>query len=93
MVVRVVAENSGLNATEVVGQLKAAHASGESQAGLDIESGQPKDLSAAGIVDLFSAKVISLPFQRTAAVDRHLCKNLAGCASRPVSTRSDRAKA
>ena len=57
IVVRVIAENSGLNATEVIGQLKAAHASGQAQAGLDIESGQPKDLSAAGIVDLFSAKV------------------------------------
>ena len=57
VVVRVIAENSGLNATEVIGQLKAAHARGEHQAGLDIETGQAKDLATIGIVDLFSAKV------------------------------------
>lgn len=54
-----IAENSGLNATEVIGQLKAAHARGEHQAGLDIETGQAKDLATVGIVDLFSAKVKS----------------------------------
>ena len=52
-----IAENSGLNATEVIGQLKAAHARGEAQAGLDIESGSPKDLAEQGLVDLFNAKV------------------------------------
>jgi hypothetical protein len=57
VVVRVIAENSGLNATEVIGQLKAAHAKGDDQAGLDIETGQAKDLATIGIVDLFSAKV------------------------------------
>ena len=52
-----IAENAGLSATEVIGQLKAAHAKGEQQAGLDIESSKPTDLSEQGIVDLFSAKV------------------------------------
>ena len=52
-----IAENSGLNATEVIGQLKAAHANGDACAGLDIETGKPADLASQGIVDLFSAKV------------------------------------
>lgn len=52
-----IAENSGLNATEMIGQLKAAHAKGEKNAGLDIETGKPTDLASQGIVDLFSAKV------------------------------------
>lgn len=52
-----IAENAGLNATEVIGQLKAAHAQGEQEAGLDIESGGPRDLSELGIVDLYNAKV------------------------------------
>ena len=52
-----IAENAGLSATEVIGQLKAAHARGEAQAGLDIEGGKPADLSEQGIVDLFGAKV------------------------------------
>ena len=57
VVPRMIAENSGLNATEVIGQLKAAHAKGQSQAGLDIESRNPGDLSEQGLVDLFNAKV------------------------------------
>ena len=56
VVPRTIAENSGLNATEAVALLHAAHASGQATAGLDIESGQPRDLSADGIVDVYSTK-------------------------------------
>lgn len=56
-----ISENAGLDATEVIAQLKSAHAEGQSQAGLDIETGHPKDLSTVGIVDLFTAKATLLP--------------------------------
>ena len=68
IVVRVIAENAGLNATEVIGQLSAAHASGHDQAGLDIETGQPKDLATIGLVDLFSTKVPSSPHAEKGAL-------------------------
>ena len=68
VVVRVIAENAGLNATEVIGQLSAAHASGHDQAGLDIETGQPKDLATIGLVDLFSTKVPSSPYAEKGAL-------------------------
>ena len=64
VVVRAIAENAGLNATEVLSALRSAHASGDSQAGLDIETGKPAKLQEAGIVDIFTAKVLfikSLP--------------------------------
>ena len=56
VVPRTIAENSGLNATEAVALLHAAHANGQTGAGLDIETGQPRDLSADGIVDVYSTK-------------------------------------
>ncbi|KAK9801408.1 hypothetical protein WJX73_007565 [Symbiochloris irregularis] len=56
IVPRTIAENSGLNATEAVALLHAAHASGQATAGLDIETGQPRDLSTDGIVDVYSTK-------------------------------------
>ena len=54
---RAIAENAGLNATEVLSTLRAAHASGDAEAGLNIETGEATNLRSAGIVDLFSAKV------------------------------------
>ena len=56
VVPRTIAENSGLNATEAVALLHAAHANGQVRAGLDIETGQPRDLSEDGIVDVYSTK-------------------------------------
>ncbi|KAK9824017.1 hypothetical protein WJX72_006993 [[Myrmecia] bisecta] len=56
VVPRTIAENSGLNATDVVAKLHAAHAAGQANAGLDVETGEPKDLSEDGILDLFTTK-------------------------------------
>ena len=57
VVVRAIAENAGLNATEVLSTLRTAHAGGDAQAGLDIETGKATNLQEMHIVDLFSAKV------------------------------------
>lgn len=68
VVPRIIAENSGLNATDVVSSLHAAHANGQQTAGLDIETGQPKDLAEDGILDLFSAKWWALKLATDAVV-------------------------
>ncbi len=47
---------AGLNATDVVSALNAAHAAGQSNAGLDVETGEPKDLAAIDITDPHSVK-------------------------------------
>lgn len=47
---------AGLNATDVVSALHKAHAEGQKNAGLDVETGEPKDLSAEDITDLHSVK-------------------------------------
>lgn len=59
---RVLAENSGQDATTVVSNLYAAHAEGSAEAlkgpnvGVDIEGGGVKDCAAAGIIDLLPTK-------------------------------------
>lgn len=53
---RTIAENSGLDATDVVSALYAAHANGETTAGLDIETGAARDLGEDALFDLYMAK-------------------------------------
>lgn len=61
IVPRVIAENAGLNSTDALSNLHAAHASGHHRAGVDV-SGESdfKDLSSDGFFDLFSTKKIAL---------------------------------
>ena len=47
---------SGLNATDVVTALTAAHAEGRQNDGLDVETGAPRDLSQDDITDPYSVK-------------------------------------
>lgn len=56
MVPRTLAENAGLHASDVLSALYAAHATGGANLGLDIETGQPRDLSADDFFDLYSTK-------------------------------------
>ena len=53
---RTIAENSGLDATDAVAALHAAHAEGNVRAGLDINTGQTIDLGADSVYDLYVAK-------------------------------------
>ena len=56
VVPRTLAENSGIDATVAVSALHAAHAAGGALAGLDVDSGEARDLSEDGLLDLFHAK-------------------------------------
>ena len=56
VVPRTISENSGLQASDVVSSLYAAHAAGQVNAGVNIEDGQPTDLAKEGIMDLFATK-------------------------------------
>lgn len=56
VVPRTLAENSGLNATDVLSNLYAAHAQGQTTTGIDVETGAPKDLTQEGITDLYLTK-------------------------------------
>ena len=68
VVPRTIAENSGLAAADCVSALYAAHANGQVGAGLDVETGLPRDLGAeVGIYDLYTAKWWALKLSVDAA--------------------------
>jgi len=66
---RVLAENSGVKAKEVISKLYAAHSEGKKFAGFDIEgeSGDVKDCSESGVLDLLLAKKWALKYATNAA--------------------------
>mmetsp|Transcript_11966 Transcript_11966/g.35927 ORF Transcript_11966/g.35927 Transcript_11966/m.35927 type:complete len:556 (-) Transcript_11966:2647-4314(-) len=68
VVPRTIAENSGLNATDVVAALTAAHAAGHATFGLDVTTGEPRDLARDHITDLHSSKWWALRLASDAAV-------------------------
>jgi T-complex protein 1 subunit theta len=68
---RTLAENAGLNASQVVSDLYAAHAAGRSSAGVDIEApvgGGVCDAAEHGILDHGATKRAAIEFATNAAV-------------------------
>ena len=83
MVPRVLCENAGLNAEQVMPLLRAAHAAGQTGAGLDIQEGTPVDLAAQSYYDLYDVKYWALELATDAAttvlkVDRIIMAKQAG---------------
>ncbi|KAI9218348.1 chaperonin Cpn60/TCP-1 family [Blastocladiella britannica] len=74
VIARTLAENAGLDATEVVSKLYAAHQSGNKAAGVDIEadtavdSGVLADAGAAGVIDLLGVKAYAIRMASDAAL-------------------------
>jgi T-complex protein 1 subunit theta len=56
VVPRVLCENAGLNAETVLPVLRAAHANGQQNAGLNLSEGTAEDLSASQYYDLYEVK-------------------------------------
>lgn len=56
MIPKIIAENAGLNAMEIISSLYAEHASGKSKVGIDLEQGSCKDISEMNIWDLYVTK-------------------------------------
>ena len=67
VVPRVLCENAGLNAEQVMPLLRAAHAAGQTGAGLDIQEGTPVDLAAQSYYDLYDVKYWALKLATDAA--------------------------
>lgn len=83
VVPRTIAENSGLQASDAISALYAAHAAGQATAGLDVETGLPRDLGVDGILDLYSAKWWALKLATDAAttvlrIDQIIMAKMAG---------------
>ena len=56
LIPRVLAENAGLDAIDLLVDLRAAHEAGDAHAGLNVFSGEVEDTAAAGVVETAQAK-------------------------------------
>jgi len=52
----IIADNAGLDGTDLVSQLRAAHHNGQQNMGLDIENGSVGDIATLGITESFKVK-------------------------------------
>jgi len=53
----IIADNGGYDASELVASLRAAHARGETSAGLDMANGCVADMAALGVRESFKSKL------------------------------------
>jgi T-complex protein 1 subunit beta len=56
----VLADNAGYDSSELVTRLRAAHATGASRTGLDLDKGDLADMDALGVVESYKSKLQSL---------------------------------
>ncbi|XP_019186971.1 PREDICTED: T-complex protein 1 subunit theta [Ipomoea nil] len=67
MVPKILADNAGLNAMEIISSLYAEHASGNTKVGINLEEGACKDASTMDIWDLYITKLFALKYAADAA--------------------------
>ncbi|KAJ3044357.1 T-complex protein 1 subunit theta [Rhizophlyctis rosea] len=67
---RTLAENAGLDSTEIISKLYAAHAEGQNSAGVDVENEENGllDAKAQGILDILSVKSFGIRLATHAAI-------------------------
>lgn len=88
VVARVLAENGGHDATDVVANMYAAHQEGRKTAGVDIDTGKIEDMASRGVLDLLSTKAQAFKLAADAAitvlrVDHIIMAKQAGGAKQP----------
>jgi len=94
VVPRTLVENSGTDPSTIMQTLHAAHASGSSNTGYDIDSNVPMDALEAGVLDVFSTKLNALRLAVDAAltvlrVDQLVMSKPAGGPKPPQQPRMD----
>jgi len=65
---RILAENAGFDATDIIANLYAAHQEGKPATGVDIDGGDVGDMKGKGVLDLLPTKVQAFKLATDAAV-------------------------
>eukprot|EP00245_Coleochaete_scutata_P002966 TRINITY_DN14219_c0_g1_i1.p1 TRINITY_DN14219_c0_g1~~TRINITY_DN14219_c0_g1_i1.p1 ORF type:complete len:545 (+),score=124.80 TRINITY_DN14219_c0_g1_i1:157-1791(+) len=83
IVPRILAENAGQNATDLISSLYAAHVGGNAKAGIDVEVGAVSDMTEKSVWDLYLTKFYALKLAGDAVntvlrVDRIIMAKQAG---------------
>ena len=67
LVPRTLAENVGLNATDIISSLYPEHASGNISVGIDLDQGFCQDITSEGVWDLYLTKFFALTYSTIVA--------------------------
>lgn len=94
LVPRTLAENAGLNATEIISSLYAEHASGNFKVGIDLDEGLCQDMTSNDVWDLYLTKFFALKYSADAActvlrVDQIIMAKQAGGPRRDQAAAAD----
>lgn len=79
----IICDNAGLDSAELVSQLRAQHANGAHNTGIDVENGTIADVEELGIVESFSVKMCMISSAAEAAEQIIRVDNIVKCAPRP----------
>eukprot|EP00998_Keelungia_sp_KM082_P010243 NODE_643_length_1736_cov_104.649472_g633_i0.p1 GENE.NODE_643_length_1736_cov_104.649472_g633_i0~~NODE_643_length_1736_cov_104.649472_g633_i0.p1 ORF type:complete len:528 (+),score=157.77 NODE_643_length_1736_cov_104.649472_g633_i0:94-1677(+) len=79
---KIIAENAGLDATDLATQLEAEHYNGNTEAGLDIEAEKVSSARELGITESFAVKSSVVAYAADAAIQLLRVDNVVTCAPR-----------
>ncbi|CAJ0606815.1 unnamed protein product [Cylicocyclus nassatus] len=79
----IICDNAGLDSAELVTRLRAEHANGHHNMGIDIENGQVADVIKMGIVESLNVKMCMVSSAAEAAEQIVRVDNIIKCAPRP----------
>ncbi|VDM72173.1 unnamed protein product [Strongylus vulgaris] len=79
----IICDNAGLDSAELVTRLRAEHANGHHNMGIDIEKGAVADVVALGIVESLNVKMCMVSSAAEAAEQILRVDNIIKCAPRP----------
>ncbi|KAI6227919.1 CCT-beta [Aphelenchoides besseyi] len=79
----IICDNAGLDSAEVISKLRAEHANGNHQFGIDIENGTVADVVANGILESYNVKLCMLTSAAEAAEQILRVDDIIKCAPRP----------
>lgn len=69
----IICDNAGLDSAEIISKLRAEHANGNHQYGVDIETGKVADVTAKGILESYNVKLCMLTSAAEAAEQVSIC--------------------
>ncbi|KAH7727360.1 cct-2 protein [Aphelenchoides avenae] len=79
----IICDNAGLDSAEIVSRIRAEHAKGNHQYGIDIDKGEVADVVALGVLESYNVKLCMLSSAAEAAEQLLRVDDIIKCAPRP----------
>jgi len=79
----IISDNAGFDSAELVAQLRAAHANGKHNMGINVDTGEIADMMERGVIESFNVKMAMVSSAAEAAEQILRVDNIIKCAPRP----------